>query len=134
RRFLGVELTGPIDVSTSPNYEQLYAQAMRALHQHESYYFSPKETQRILEWNRKFSVKSSADHFFYDYFEPAEAGETGEWISASAIFEHLKNKVGVSMLKPANVSVFGRMLSNNSALRKRETKYGSEYFVKLKKA
>ena len=31
RRFLSVELTGPIDVSTPPNYEQLYAQAMRAL-------------------------------------------------------------------------------------------------------
>lgn len=28
RRFLSVELTGPIDVSTPPNYEQLYAQAL----------------------------------------------------------------------------------------------------------
>ena len=134
RRFLGVELTGPIDVSTPPNYEQLYAQAMRALHQHEPYYFSPKETQQIMEWNRKFSVKSAADHYFFDYFEPASEGEEGEWISASAIFGVLKEKVGVSLLKPANVSAFGRMLSSISALQKRETKYGSEYLVKRKKA
>lgn len=134
RRFLGVELTGPIDVSTPPNYEQLYAQAMRALHQHEAYYFSPNETQHILEWNKKFSVKTAADHYFFDYFEPAAEGDEGEWISASAIFGLLKEKVGVSLLKPANVSAFGRMLSNISTLQKRETKYGSEYFVKRKKA
>ena len=134
RRFLSVELTGPIDVSTPPNYEQLYAQAMRALHQHELYYFSTKETQQILEWNRKFSVKSAVDHYFFDYFEPATEGENGEWITASAIFEHLKQKVGISLLKPANVSAFGRMLSNISTLKKRETKYGSEYFVIQKTA
>lgn len=133
RRFLSVELTGPIDVSTRPNYIQLYAQAMHALYEREPYYFSTKETQQIMEWNRKFSVKSAADHFFFDYFEPAVEGEDGKWVSASAIFEHLKQKVGISLLKPANVSTFGRMLSNITTLQKRETKYGSEYFVKQKK-
>ena len=81
----------------------------------------------------EFSVKSAADHFFFDYFEPAVEGEDGKWVSASAIFEHLKQKVGISLLKPANVSTFGRMLSNITTLQKRETKYGSEYFVKQKK-
>ena len=134
RRFLSVELTGPIDVSTPPNYEQLYAQAMHALHQHESYYFTPNETQQILEWNKKFGVKTPATHFFFNYFEPAMEGEEGEWISASAIFEHLKKEVGISALKPANISVFGRMLSTISDLQKRETRYCSEYFVKRKRA
>ena len=132
RRFLSVELTGPIDVSTPPNYEQLYAQAMQALHKHEPYFFGPAETQQIMEWNRKFSVKTAAEQFFLDYFEPATNEDDGEWISASAIFEYLKQKVGISLLKPANVSAFGRMLSNMSTLRKRETKTGSEYFAKPK--
>ena len=39
RRFLGVELTGPIDVSVRLNYEQLYAQAMQALQDGEKSYF-----------------------------------------------------------------------------------------------
>ena len=134
RRFLGVELTGPIDVSTPPNYEQLYAQAMRALHQHQPYYFSQQETKVIAESNRKFSVKSAADHFFFDYFEPATSTTDGEWVSASAIFGYLKQKVGVSLLKPASISGFGRMLSNMPELQKRFTKYGSEYLVKRKKS
>ena len=133
RRFLSVELTGPIDVSTPPNYEQLYAQAMQALHQHEPYYFGPTETQQIIEWNKRFSMKTAAEQFFSDYFEPAADETEGEWTSSSAIFEHLKQKVGVSLLKPANVSYFGRLLSNIPALQKRETKYGSEYLVKRKK-
>jgi hypothetical protein len=133
RRFLSVELTGPIDVSTPPNYGQLYAQAMRALHQREQYYFSPKETQCIMKWNQKFKMKTAADHFFFDYFEPVAKGEDGEWVSASSIFAFLKQKVGISVLRPATVSVFGRMLSNIPFLQKRETKYGSEYFVKQKR-
>ena len=133
RRFLSVQLTGPIDVHTPPNYGQLYAQAMRALHQHEMYYFSPKETQQILKWNQKFRVQSAADYYFFDYFEPAADGDDGEWASASSIFAFLKQKVGISMLRPANVSGFGRMLSNIPALQKRESKYGSEYFVKRKR-
>lgn len=132
RRFLSVELTGPIDVSTPPNYEQLYAQAMRALHQHEPYYFGPAETQQIMEWNRKFSVKTAGEQFFLDYFEPAVKESEGEWMSASAIFSFLKEKVGVSLLKPANVAAFGRRLSNIPGLKKRETSSNSEYFVKRK--
>ena len=134
RRFLSVELTGPIDVSTPPNYEQLYAQAMRALHQHEPYYFGPAETQQIMEWNSQFSVKTAGEQFFLDYFEPAVKESEGEWMSATAIFSFLKEKVGVSLLKPANVAAFGRRLSNIPGLKKRVTSSNSEYLVKRKKA
>lgn len=44
RRFLGVELTGPIDVSQRPNYEQLYAQALSALRAGEKTYFDAEQT------------------------------------------------------------------------------------------
>ncbi len=134
RRFLSVELTGPIDVSTPPNYEQLYAQAMRALHQHEPYYFGPAETQQIMEWNSQFSVKTAGEQFFLDYFEPTVDESEGVWMSASAIFSFLKEKVGISLLKPANVAAFGRRLSNIPGLKKRVTSSNSEYLVKRKRA
>ena len=134
RRFLSVELTGPIDVSTPPNYEQLYAQAMRALHQHEPYYFGPAETQQIMEWNSQFSVKTAGEQFFFDYFEPVADESEGEWMSATAIFSFLKEKVGISLLKPANVAAFGRRLSNISGLKKRVTSSNSEYLVRRKRA
>ena len=132
RRFLGVELTAPIDVSTPPNYEQLYAQAMQALHRHEPYYFGPSETQQIVESNRRFSVKMAAEQFFFDYFEPAANVEEGEWLSPTAILNELKDKVGVSLLKAPSVSVFGRKLSAIPNLQKTENKYNSLYLVKRK--
>ena len=134
RRFLSVELTGPIDISTPPNYEQLYAQAMQALHQHELYYFGPIETQQILEWNKRFSVKTAAEQFFFDYFEPATDESEGKWFSPSAILSFLKEKVGVSLLKPTNAATFGRRLSNMPGLKKRETRSNTEYLLKRKRA
>ena len=130
RRFLGVELTGPIDVSTPPNYEQLYAQAMRALHQHEPYYFGPAETQEIMEWNRKFSLKTAAEQFFLDYFEPARNEQEGEWMSASAILAYLKDEVGVSLLKSPSVPAFGRKLSAIPGMQKRVTSINTFYLVR----
>ncbi|MBR1881035.1 MAG: DUF3874 domain-containing protein [Prevotella sp.] len=134
RRFLGVELAGPIDVSTPPNYDQLYAQAMQALYHDEPYYFDSSASAEIIEWNKRFSVKTAADQFFLDYFEPAVDETEGEWISASAIFNFLKQKVGISLLKPANVATFGRRLSNMPNLKKRVTRANSEYLLKRKKA
>ena len=132
RRFLGVELTGPIDVSTPPNYEQLYAQAMQALHQHEPYYFGPSETQQIMEWNRRFNVKTAAEQFFFDYFEPAANEAEGEWLSPTTILNYLKSKVGISLLKPTSAIGFGRKLSNMPGLHRSMDKYGSLYLVKRK--
>ncbi len=43
RRFIGVELTGPIDVSVRPNYQQLFAQALTALHNGEKSYFDAEQ-------------------------------------------------------------------------------------------
>ena len=133
RRFLGVRLTGPIDVSTPPNYEQLYAQAMQALQQHEPYFFGPEQTQQIMESNRQFSAKTAAEQFFLDYFEPATNEHEGTWTSTTAIFEFLKNKVGIALLKPANVQSFGRRLANIPGLKRRETSRNSEYLIKQKK-
>ena len=132
RRFLSVELTGPINVSTPPNYEQLYAQAMQALHRHELYYFGREESQQIMEWNKKFSVKTAAEQFFIDYFEPAKDTKEGTWMSATAILDFLKNEVGVSLLKPLNVSHFGRKLSAIPGLKKHVTCTNTTYLVKKK--
>ena len=42
RRFIGVEVTGVIDVVRPIDYEQLYAQAMAALRSNERYWFALK--------------------------------------------------------------------------------------------
>ena len=83
-----------------------------------------------MEENRKFSLKTPAEQFFMDFFEPAKDEKDGEWMSASAILATLKNEVGVSLLKSPSVPIFGRKLSAISGLKKRENSANTYYLVK----
>lgn len=59
RRFIGIELTGPIDVSVRPNYQQLFAQAEKAIWNGEKTYFDAEQTALIMENNRHPANRSS---------------------------------------------------------------------------
>ena len=128
RRFLGVELTGPIDVSGRLNYEQLYAQAMHALEQGERSYFDASETAVIMQSNRQFEQVSPVKQCFLEFFEPTDDVEKGEYLTATAIFNILKQKIG-SSLQITSLRRFGRELQNIDGLKSKRTKYGTAYLV-----
>ena len=130
RRFIGVELTGPIDVSTPPNHEQLYAQAQVLLEQGEPYWFDEQETQLIMRHNRQFQLKSPVEQYFGMLYEAADEGEPqGQWLTATQIFQHLR-KVGGTALKQPNLIAFGRMLTNMEGMQRRHGVSGTEYWVR----
>ena len=52
RRFIGVKLTGPIDVSVQPNHKQLFAQALTALNNGEKCYFDNLQTKLLMTATR----------------------------------------------------------------------------------
>ena len=56
RRFIGVELTGPIDVSVRPNYQQLFAQALSALNNGEKSYFDTQQMRVTILLPPRFST------------------------------------------------------------------------------
>ena len=128
RRFLGVELTGPIDVSGRLNYEQLYAQAMQALEQGEKSYFDAAETAVIMQSNRQFEQVSPIKQCFLEVFEPTNNVEKGEYLMAAAIFDVLKQKFG-SSLQVSSLQKFGRELQNIEGLTSKKTRFGTEYLV-----
>ena len=128
RRFLGVELTGPIDVSGRLNYEQLYAQAMQALEQGEKSYFDAAETAVIMQSNRQFEQVSPIKQCFLEFFEPTNDVEKGEYLMAAAIFDVLKQKFG-SSLQVSSLQKFGRELQNIEGLTSKKTRFGTEYLV-----
>ena len=128
RRFLGVELTGPIDVSGRLNYEQLYAQAMQALEQGEKSYFDAAETAVIMQSNRQFEQVSPIKQCFLEVFEPTNDVEKGEYLMAAAIFDILKQKFG-SSLQVSSLQKFGRELQNIEGLTSKKTRFGTEYLV-----
>ena len=128
RRFLGVELTGPIDVSQRINYEQLYAQAMQALETGEKSYFDAKENAEIMQSNLQFQQVSVTKQCFLEIFEPTSDPEKGEYMTTAAIFGILKQKFG-SSLKISNLSHFGRELQNIEGLESKKTRFGTEYLI-----
>lgn len=56
RRFICVELTHAIDVNTSVNHAQLYAEALAALNNGERCWFSEEETRQLEKHNAPFAV------------------------------------------------------------------------------
>ena len=128
RRFLGVELTGPIDVSQLPNYEQLYAQALSALRAGEKTYFDAEQTRLIMANNRKFEVVSPVDQYFDLYFDLTDDAEQGEYLTAAEIFQELKSHIG-SSLKLNSLIAFGRKLSQMPTIHRKRFNDGMRYLV-----
>ena len=128
RRFLGVELTGPIDVSQLPNYEQLYAQALAALQAGEKTYFDAEQTKLIMASNRKFEVISPIDQYFNLYFDLTDDAKLGEYLTAAEIFQELKSHIG-SSVKLSNLISFGRKLSQMPSIHRKRFNDGMRYLV-----
>ena len=131
RRFIGVELTGPIDVSVRPNYQQLFAQALSALNNGEKSYFDAQQVKLIMKSNSQFEIIQPIDQYFLLYFELVEDEKEGEYLTAAEIFDYLKKQIG-SSLKINSLMGFGRKLANMSELKHKRFADGMKYLVKKK--
>ena len=131
RRFIGVELTGPIDVSVRPNYQQLFAQALSALNNGEKSYFDAQQVKLIMKSNNQFEIIQPIDQYFLLYFELVEDEKEGDYLTAAEIFDYLKKQIG-SSLKVNSLMGFGRKLANMSELKHKRFADGMKYLVKKK--
>ncbi len=129
RRFIGVKLTGPIDVSVKPNHRQLFAQALEALNKGEKCYFDEEQTKLLMESNKDFQVEMPLEQCFHDCFSLAKDEKEGEYISAATIFKVLKERFG-SSLEVSNIVALGRRLRNIDNIKYRRTKTGVQYLLK----
>lgn len=132
RRFIGIELTGPIDVSVRPNHEQIYAQAQALIDQGEPYWFDDQETRLIMQHNRQFQLKSPVEQYFHEQFKVAEDEKTGMWMTAAAILSSLRETYGASLLKQTSLVAFGRALSNMEGMHHHHSVDGTQYCVTFK--
>ena len=129
RRFIGVKLTGPIDVSVKPNHKQLFAQALAALNNGEKCYFDSSQTQLLMDSNKDFQVEMPLEQCFYECFSPAKNEQEGEYIGTAAIFKALKERFG-SSLEIKNIVALGRSLRNIDGIKYKRSKSGTEYLLK----
>lgn len=128
RRFIGIELTDPIDVSVRPNYQQLFAQAEKAIWNGEKTYFDAEQTALIMENNRRYQQIDPVMQCFCESFTPTEDENEGTFMTAAAIFSELKAKYGAS-LEAKSLLSFGRCLKNIDGLKRKRTMKGTEYLV-----
>lgn len=128
RRFIGIELTGPIDVSVRPKYQQLFAQAEKAIWNGEKTYFDAEQTALIMENNRRYQQIDPVMQCFCESFTPTEDENEGTFMTAAAIFSELKAKYGAS-LEAKSLLSFGRCLKNIDGLKRKRTMKGTEYLV-----
>ena len=128
RRFIGIELTGPIDVSVRPNYQQLFAQAEKAIWNGEKTYFDAEQTALIMENNRRYQQIDPVMQCFSESFTPTEDENEGTFMTAAAIFSELKAKYGAS-LEAKSLLSFGRCLKNIDGMKRKRTMKGTEYLI-----
>ena len=126
---LCIQVTGSIDVSRTPNYTQLYAQAVAELDMHVKHWFEKGETDAIMEHNRQFQSVPSAIEFFSNYFEPGTDGN-GEWMTAVTLITELKRLAGAALKDIPTTRSFGRILTNIPGLQFKNSKNGRVYLVR----
>ncbi len=127
RRYLGVEVTGVIDVVRPIDYEQLYAQAMEALYHNERYWFDEKEEAILTEANQEFEQSPAIEQLFLVYYRAAEDEEEGEWLLAADLLQRIQ-KASKMKFSPGQVNYFGRILQRLGVKSYRKTR-GVYYHV-----
>ena len=128
RRFIGVELTGPIDVTTPVNYTQLYAQAMTLIDRGEAYWLDDKQTQEVMRSNERFQMRSPEQMYFAECFRVVADEAEGQWLSAASVLDVIRHRAGAT-LHGGNVIRFSRFLANVPDIHRRRTARGVEYLL-----
>ena len=92
RRFLCVELTEMIDVDTPIEHKQLYAQCMHLLNSGERHHFTAEEVEDIEQRNRAYRHIPPVEEHCMRHFRQPREGEEPQLLSASEIYEHLRQR------------------------------------------
>ena len=144
RRFIGIRVTGDIDVSQAPNHKQLFAQALYELDHGARYWLTDEETTELMKNNSQFRQLPTALQFVMEYFEagtPEEAetatvagdqiclpGEA-QWFSLASLMQTMRRLVGSAFTPPA-LNTFGRQLQGIEGMVHRHTKNGRIYLLR----
>lgn len=110
RRFICIEVTGPIDTSVTINYRQLYAQAMHDIVKGERYWLNDADESILKQMNREFEQVDPLEQLFLSHFRAIEEEEVaGEWLTPMQIIAALQTKTR-DKLAINKVAAFGRTL------------------------
>ena len=127
RRFICIEVTGPIDTNVTINYRQLYAQALNAVAKGERYWLDDADEAILKRTNREFEQLTPLEQLFHSHFRAAEEDEEGQWMMPMQIISALQTKTR-DRLAINKVAVFGRTLKKLEIPNKK-SRQGTLYHV-----
>ena len=129
RRFIGVELTAPIKINHSIDHFQLYAQVMEALSAGERCWFDEAETERVMQHNRQFEVRTPLEQYFHNTFRIADNDDKqAQYYTTTEIFDIIRLKAG-SQLRLGSLINLGRYLSHLPNMRRVHRNHGTLYLL-----
>ncbi|WP_036876612.1 VapE domain-containing protein [Xylanibacter oryzae] len=112
RRFICVNVNGPIDFTTPVDHVQLYAQAMYEIKEGVRYWFNEEENKSIQRNNAKFNQPSSISLMFNSMFAMPKIGE-GRFVYLSDIADELRRKYNDIKSDGGIQMKLGRYLTQN---------------------
>jgi len=127
RRYICVQVLGPIDIQTPFEYEQIYAQAQQAVRSGETYWFTPEEEQALMRDNMVFQHRSMLIEYLFSYFRVPDPEETGQPYTAMELIDHI-SKRSKRTFSNTSVRQFGMEL-RTAGLIKKHTKRGNVYYL-----
>lgn len=130
RRFICIEVTGPIQTNVTINYHQLYAQAMHDIMKGERYWLDDTDEAIVKEYNREFERVDPLEELFLCHFRGAEESEEGEWLTAMQIFNDLQQKTR-DKLAINRIAAFGRTLRKLDILNKKSNRGTLYHLVRI---
>lgn len=127
RRYICVQVTGPIDISQSLAYDQLYAQAVHAVRSGEQYWLTPKEEQELIESNAVFQQHSLLIDYIFTYFRKPKPEEKAKTYSAPELIDTVKRRSGRTF-SHTSARMIGAELKA-AGVEKKHTKEGNAYYL-----
>ena len=127
RRFICIEVTGPINTNVTINYRQLYAQAMTAISQGERYWLDDTDEAILKQSNQEFEQPTPLEQLFLCHFQAAQTEDEGTWMTPMEILSFLQKKTK-DRLAINKVAYFGRALRKLGISSRRRNR-GTEYHV-----
>ena len=109
RRYICVELAGPIDVETPVDHAQLYAQALHLLDEDFRCWLDEEETLRLEEHNAPYKTEHGPEELLVQHFAPVEKKkhyEEDELWTSVAVYDYL-HRIDTLLMRSVERTTFG---------------------------
>lgn len=129
RRYLCINVTAPIHMEEAIDYEQLYAEAVEAIYNHERYWLDDTDEALIRESNKPFEAQSPLEQLLRSVVDKAIDEKEGEWMRPIEIMALLREQRAFTR-KMDNLVTMGRVLTK-MRFEKKPSRLGAMYLVKV---